>query len=142
MRWLGFSAFAAIFILDAGGCFVKTNLAAPEDDPQDQWSRGVWLYSSNCASCHGENGEGRDDVPAIAGAGALPRSPVGESDRRVKLDTAADLFGYVKQSMPPLDVGCLSDEQVYAVMNYVLKQAEVPFSGDVTADNVATIKLR
>ena len=143
MRRHGLLAICAVFLLTSAGCFKKTTLASPKDDPKDQWSRGVWLYSSNCANCHGENGEGTEDVPAIAGPGALPRLPTGEdSERKASFDNAADLFAYVKETMPPLDTGCLTDDQLYAVTNYVLKQAEIPIPGDVGEHNAASIKLR
>lgn len=119
-----------------------TTIASADDGPDDQWSRGVWLYSSNCAGCHGENGEGRDDRPAIAGPGALPREAAAGSDRTARLDTARDLFLYVRESMPPLDTGCLTDDQYYAVVHYVLKQADITIPGEVSAANAASIKLR
>jgi cytochrome c len=144
MRSIVLLSVCALFMSSAVSCTRhQTTIASPDDDPKDQWSRGVWLYSGNCANCHGENGEGNEDAPAIAGKGALPHLPADdEADRKVAIDTAADLFGYVKESMPPLDVGCLTDDQLYAVMNYVLKQADISFSEDITRKNAGNIKLR
>jgi mono/diheme cytochrome c family protein len=134
----------ALGCLLASGCRApKTTIASSDDGPKDQWSRGVYLYTSNCAGCHGDHGEGDEDTPAIAGEGALPRLPAHEdSARDTELDTAADLFAYVKASMPPLDTGCLTDDQLYAVTNYLLKQAEIDFEGDVTPKTASRIRLR
>ncbi len=143
MRPVVLTVTCAIMNVSSVGCYGQTSVRASSDDEQSQWARGVWLYSSHCASCHGENGEGYDDTPAIAGKGALPRLPAAaESARKLKLDSGADLFAYVKASMPPFDVGCLSDDQIYAVMNYVLKQADIVVAGDLSGDSAAAIKLR
>jgi cytochrome c len=99
----------------------QTTIAAAEDEPADQWSRGVWLYGQHCAGCHGEEGEGGDDTPPLAGNGALPSAPREGSARRSRFDTAADVFTYVKSSMPQLDPGSLTDEQYWAVLAYALK---------------------
>jgi cytochrome c len=139
--WL--AAAAALAACAMGGCFKKTTLELDKGTRDDQWARGVWLYSQSCANCHGENGEGDEDVPPLAGEGALPASPREGSERNGSFDTAADVFDYVKKAMPPLDPGSLSDEQYYAIVLYVMKQAgiEVP-KGTLGRENAADVKLR
>lgn len=125
------AAFGVGWLLLVGCGLPKTTISPGDDAPQDQWSRGVWLYGQQCAGCHGENGEGDEETPALAGEGAL-----------AKLGTAAELFAFAKENMPPLAPGSLSDEEYYAVTAYVLKQAEVKFDGDVTASTAGSISLR
>ena len=84
-------------VLPLGCGPIRTPLATGYDVPQDQWSRGVWLYGQHCASCHGEGGEGDADAPKIMGTGALPRvSEWKDSSRTSELGNALDLFEYVK----------------------------------------------
>jgi cytochrome c len=139
-RWLLLAGAAAVV---AGGCFKKTTLELDKGTREDQWARGVWLYSQNCANCHGESGEGDDDVPILAGEGALPSTPREGSERKKSFDTAADVFDFVKVAMPPLDPASLTDEQYYAIVLYVLKQAniEVP-KGTLGPENASDVKLR
>ncbi len=114
-----------------------------DDLPEDQWSRGVFLYGQSCAGCHGDNGEGDEETPAIAGDGALSSSAAEGSERQATFDTAADVFAYVKSDMPPLAPGSLSDDEYWAIVHYVLKQAQIDLGVDTLgADNAASIKLR
>lgn len=120
-----------------------TKVGGGDDLPEDQWSRGVFLYGQSCAGCHGDNGEGDEATPAIAGDGALSSTAPEGSDRQATFDDAADLFGYVKSDMPPLAPGSLSDDEYWAIIHYVLKQAQIDPGVEVVGpDNAASIKLR
>lgn len=110
--------------------------------PEDAWSRGVWLYGQHCAGCHGDNGEGGDDAPPLAGQGALPRDPRPGSDRTTSFGSAADVFALVREQMPPMDPGSLSDEECWALMVYVLKQASIPAPAELGPTNAASVTLR
>jgi cytochrome c len=91
--------------------------------PVTQRSSGASIYGETCASCHGEHGEGLEGKPALIGAAALPRDPPPETKgRAVKLQSAQDLFGYVKAEMPPLAPGSLSDEDAWAVVAHVIRE--------------------
>ncbi|GIW24300.1 cytochrome c [Meiothermus sp.] len=99
------------------GFLLLLGLALAQNGPQ--------LYQQNCAFCHGENGQGRPGAfpPLAAHAPELIKTPEG----RAHLINAV-LFGMqgpvrVKGStyngvMPAF--AQLSDEQVAAVLNYVL----------------------
>jgi len=111
-------------VLPLGCGPIRTPLATGYDVPQDQWSRGVWLYGQHCASCHGEGGEGDADAPKIMGTGALPRvSEWKDSSRTSELGNALDLFEYVKSEMPPLDPNSLEEDQYWAITHYLLKES-------------------
>src|SRR5215469_3733534 len=45
--------------------------ASPTDDGETQAARGAKLYAANCASCHGDQGQGVD-APPVVGKDALP----------------------------------------------------------------------
>jgi cytochrome c len=130
--------------------------------------RGAELFQSQCAACHGEHGEGVSNTPPILGDDALPEYPrernlnagIASGDPealrlqararpagapwRDPFRTAADLFGYVSQNMPPvrdrkraLDAG-----DYWAIVNFMLRSQGValPPAG-VTADDAARIEL-
>ncbi len=44
--------------------------ASAADDPQDQIAKGKALFLANCSTCHGVNGEGRNNAPSLVGVGA------------------------------------------------------------------------
>ncbi len=135
-------AVLAVAILGACGN-PRTTIASSDDIPEDQWSRGVYLYGQHCSSCHGDNGEGDEDTPAIAGEGALSREAPEGSSREVSFDTAADVVAYVKEEMPALEPGSLSDDVYWTTVAYVLTQAEIDIgTEDLGPENGKTVKLR
>ena len=81
---------------------------------------GEELFSANCASCHGEFGEGVDNWPKLAGgkdtlADADPLKTVGSYWPH--LSTA---FDYVQRSMPFGNAQSLTPDEVYAITAYIL----------------------
>lgn len=69
----------------------------------EQAARGDALYAERCAECHGAKMEGTMSAPPLADIGflyvwdGLPLS---------------DLFEFTKTTMPPMEVGTLTDQQV------------------------------
>jgi mono/diheme cytochrome c family protein len=114
----------------------RTTIASLDDGPTDQWSRGVWLYGQHCAGCHGEHGEGDEDAPALVGDAAL--KPGGEAEG---FATAADVFRYAQQHMPPMSPGSLAEPEYWAVVRYVLDMGERDV-GELDAKRAAQVKLR
>ncbi len=81
---------------------------------------GEDLFSENCASCHGEFGEGQGNWPKLAGGmGTLadddPLKTVGSFWPH--LSTA---FDYVNRSMPFGNAQSLQPDEVYAITAYLL----------------------
>jgi cytochrome c len=81
---------------------------------------GEELFSENCASCHGEFGEGQGNWPKLAGgmdtlADADPLKTVGSFWPH--LSTA---FDYVNRSMPFGNAQSLKPDEVYAITAYLL----------------------
>lgn len=122
------------------GCgHTKTTISHGDDVPEDQWSRGVWLYGQACAQCHGEDGEGDEDSPKIFGQDALAE----KHDDRADFVTAQDVFTYVKESMPPTEPASMSDDKYWAIVHYMLKQGGYDV-GDapLNAESAGAVKLR
>ena len=81
---------------------------------------GEEIFAEHCAICHGDFAEGVDNWPKLAGgAGTLadedPLKTVGSYWPH--LSTA---FDYVKRSMPFGAAQTLSDDDVYAIVSYIL----------------------
>ena len=87
--------------------------------------QGDVIFQAQCASCHGEFGEGAGRWPVLSGgAGTL------KADRPDKtvgsfwpdLSTA---FDYIKRAMPYGNARSLSDDDTYALIAYILSMNDV-----------------
>lgn len=133
-----------------------------------QSAPGAAVYRRECASCHGERGEGLAQSPPIMGSGALPvyeRDPATSTnpamqdpaerlrtanlppgaDVRGAFHTAQDLFKYISREMPlpRSKAGSLKPEDYWAVTNYVLlgHGVRVP-AGGVNESNAAQVPIK
>ena len=81
---------------------------------------GKEIYRAQCASCHGDHGEGRPEFPALVGgrdslASATPVLTVGSY-----WPYATTIFDYVRRAMPYATPGSLTNNEVYAVTAWLL----------------------
>ena len=85
---------------------------------------GAGLYQRACFVCHGHNGRG-DQAPALVGG----RDTLTEARPKRTVESfwphATTLWDYTKRAMPYEQPGSLSDEEVYAIVAYVLHLAGV-----------------
>ncbi|WP_246666689.1 c-type cytochrome [Bradyrhizobium guangdongense] len=106
-------------------------------------NQGEKLFMDNCASCHGEFGEGNGRWPVLAGGkGSLT------SDNPVKTvgsywPYASTVFDYVRHAMPYGNAESLSVDEYYALVAYVLYLNDVVTDQnfELTNKNLATIKM-
>ncbi len=106
-------------------------------------SEGEQIFTKNCASCHGDFGEGVGRWPVLAGGqGTLTK------ERPVKTvgsywPYASTVFDYVRRAMPFGNAHSLSDNDVYALtayilyLNYVVKDENF----DLSNNNFTSIHL-
>lgn len=90
---------------------------------------GEEVFAEKCAACHGDFAEGIGNWPKLAGGADTldhedPLKTVGSY--WPYLSTAYD---YIKRSMPYGDAGTLSDDEVYAIVAYIL------YSNDLIEDD-------
>jgi cytochrome c len=90
---------------------------------------GEEIFAVQCAACHGDFAEGIDNWPKLAGGADTldhedPLKTVGSY--WPYLSTAYD---YIKRSMPYGNAGTLSDDDVYAIVAYIL------YSNDLIEDD-------
>ncbi|TWS98335.1 c-type cytochrome [Reyranella sp. CPCC 100927] len=103
--------------------------------------QGEELYLSQCASCHGEFGEGNGRWPELMGGkGTLtsddPRKTVGSY-----WPYAPTLFDYIRRTMPFTAPQSLSDDEVYAITAYILNLNDL-LPADATLDAAGLVAIR
>jgi cytochrome c len=111
----------------------------------EQYDLGKRLYvSKECASCHGDRGEGNPKNPAVIGDGALPAAAPAGAKLRTGLTfrTAADVLGFIKTKMPIKTPGTLTDAEAAAVTSWMLSESRVAISAPLTAASAPSIPLR
>jgi S-disulfanyl-L-cysteine oxidoreductase SoxD len=88
-------------------------------------AKGEDIFQTQCATCHGEFGEGKGRWPELAGGhGTL------KADRPFKTigsywPYATTVFDYVKRAMPFGNAQSLSDDDLYAVTAYLLSLNDI-----------------
>ena len=117
-------------------------------------SDGAGVYARQCAACHGAKGEGgQGDV--LVGAeppGIAPFGPQYEQWRRDRPDVpftvgnfwpyATTLFDYVRRAMPYNESKSLTNDEVYAVVAYILQLNGVVGENDtVDARTLPKVKM-
>lgn len=86
---------------------------------QGNAEEGEKVYAARCRECHGPEAKGGDEAPLVGGHDTLA------TEKPLKTVTgywpyATTLFDYTRRAMPFKDPGTLSDNQVYAVVAYLL----------------------
>jgi polar amino acid transport system substrate-binding protein len=96
---------------------------------EEQLKRGQNLFVENCSDCHGEDYNGGEEAPALAGA-AFMANWAGL--------TVADLSEKLRTSMPPDNPGKISRQQnvdiisaILAVNNFPAGKAELDSRSEV-----------
>lgn len=110
----------------------------------EQIAAGQKLYAANCASCHGDSGEGGGKTPRVVGVdkGALPLDPpAGSKMRKVQFHTAADVGSWAAQNMPPGKGGSLKDWEYWAIIAFDLKANGVTPSKKIDANSAKEVVL-
>ncbi|MBC9876386.1 cytochrome c [Bradyrhizobium sp. INPA01-394B] len=104
-------------------------------------SHGREVFAQQCASCHGDNGEGGVGDRLVGGQGTIgtakPVRTVGSY-----WPYAPTLFDYIRRAMPQNAPQSLSDDDVYAVSAYILNLNGL-IGADATLDatSLAAIKM-
>ena len=82
--------------------------------------QGEAIYAARCVACHGEKGAGKPNDPLVGGQGTLPgdRPPV--KTVRSFWPYATTVFDHVRRAMPYDESKSLSNDEVYAVVAYIL----------------------
>jgi len=97
---------------------------------------GAKIYAEKCALCHGENGRGGHAVRLIGGP---PKASLDVGTKTIAnyWPYATTLFDYIRRSMPFTQPRSLTDDEVYALVAYLL--AENKLIGDNDEINATTL---
>lgn len=107
---------------------------------------GAPIYAAKCAACHGKTGkEGPNDVLV----GRLPGDtfPFAREARTPKTigsywPYATTAFDYIRRAMPPTAPGTLKDDEVYALVAYLLTLNDlVPADAVIDAASLPKVKM-
>jgi len=86
--------------------------------------QGEAVYTAKCLVCHGEKGAGKPNDALVGGRGTL----VGDQPPVKTVGSfwpyATTLFDYVRRAMPLNESKSLTNEEVYAVVAYLLQLGE------------------
>jgi S-disulfanyl-L-cysteine oxidoreductase SoxD len=87
------------------------------------WTRGRCAISSLARSrgAHGEKGVGKPNDPLVGGRGTLTRDQVPIKTVGSFWPYATTIFDYVRRSMPLNESKSLTNDEVYAVVAYILQ---------------------
>jgi sulfur oxidation c-type cytochrome SoxX len=102
---------------------------------------GEPLYEEKCAVCHGVFGEGQDRWPKLASdealTGARPEKTVGNY-----WPYASTLWDYIHRAMPFFEPQSLSDNEVYAIVAYVLYLNDLlEYDAEINQHNLAALQM-
>lgn len=83
-------------------------------------TQGAQIFEEKCSACHGEGGKGASN-PALITDQPLKGNGI-EANKTIKnfWGNPTTLFGYIRQAMPWPAPRTLSDDQVYALVAYIL----------------------
>lgn len=104
-------------------------------------AQGGTLFAERCAACHGEKAEGGLGDRLVGGQGTLasatPVKTVGSF-----WPYAPTLFDYVRRAMPMNAPQSLTDDEVYAVVGYLLNlNGLVPDDAVLEARTLAAVRM-
>ena len=103
---------------------------------------GADLYDAQCASCHGDFGEGTGRWPILAGGHDTLTDDRPEKTIGSYWPYLSTVYDYVRRAMPFGNARSLSDDDVYAITAYLLYlNDEVDEDFELTSENFNDIRL-
>jgi mono/diheme cytochrome c family protein len=83
--------------------------------------RGEAVFTAKCLACHGEKGAGKPNDPLTGGSGTLVADQVPVKTVGSFWPYATTIFDYVRRAMPLNESKSLTNDEVYAVVAYLLQ---------------------
>lgn len=107
-------------------------------------AQGELIYTDNCASCHGDFGEGTGRWPILAGGHGTLTEERPEKTIGSFWPYLSTVYDYVRRAMPFGNARSLSNDDVYALTAYLLFLNDVvtDTNFELSKDNFTRIKLQ
>lgn len=103
---------------------------------------GEELYLTNCASCHGDFGEGVDRWPALIGGRGTLNTDQARRTVGSYWQHAPAVFDYVRRAMPYAQPQSLTNDEYYAITAYILNLNELlPEDAVLDAEGLRAIRM-
>ena len=83
--------------------------------------QGAQVYLAKCLGCHGEKGAGKPNDQLVGGQGSLAPGQAPVKTVGSFWPYATTVFDYVRRAMPLNQPKSLGDDEVYAVVAYILQ---------------------
>ena len=83
--------------------------------------QGEQIYLAKCLACHGEKGAGKPNDQLVGGLGSLGAGQTPVKTVGSFWPYATTVFDYVRRAMPLNEPKSLRDDEVYAVVAYLLQ---------------------
>lgn len=105
-------------------------------------AEGEKIFQEQCASCHGEFGEGKDRWPVLAGGQGTLKHDRPEKTVGSFWPTQATVFDYIKRAMPFGNAQSLTDDQIYALTAYILNLNDIIKDGSFELNDKNFMSIR
>ncbi len=103
---------------------------------------GEELYLTNCASCHGDFGEGVDRWPALIGGRGTLNTDQARRTVGSYWQHAPAVFDYVRRAMPYTQPQSLTNDEYYAITAYILHLNELlPEDAELDAEGLRAVRM-
>jgi cytochrome c len=132
----------AVISFTAAGCGSTPQPAATTF--AEQVAQGQSLFAANCATCHGDAGQGTSKAPAVVGlsTGALPLDPPATAKvRKTQFVTVADVATFVVANMPASAPGSLTMDEYWAILAFDLSANGITLMQPLTPALAATLTI-
>jgi mono/diheme cytochrome c family protein len=104
--------------------------------------QGEAVYTAKCLACHGEKGAGKPNDSLVGGRGTLAGDQTPVKTVGSFWLYATTLFDYVRRAMPLNESKSLTNEEVYAVVAYLLQLNGIIGEGEtINADTLPKVPM-
>lgn len=105
--------------------------------------QGDEVFQAQCASCHGEFGQGVGRWPVLAGGLGTLKAERPDKTVGSYWPDVSTVYDYIQRAMPFGNARSLSHDELYAVVAYILMMNDVikDENFELNEKNLATIKL-
>jgi cytochrome c len=104
--------------------------------------QGAVVYAAKCLACHGEKGAGKPNDVLVGGQGTLAGDQAPVKTVGSFWPYATTIFDYVRRAMPLSESKSLSNDEVYAVVAYILQLNDIIRDNEVINEqNLSKIRM-